>query len=332
MDAFGDPRFFMSNLEIVTDKWQALLNKLVLGDANIMPDFLSRIAIPSTTTLMFGVGANNARIAADRLAQQNIRRVALLLLSADNDTFISSIPSIISKITEICTATLTSAPSSATRADIFILCRALFLSTSHIQLAGLWPLINSILTTTLLSLLPDSSQSQPPSFNNLTLYQACKLLDLFVVIQPDEFQLQEWIFLTNTIDAIYSTNSNNPAIIDEISHTLSIIQQQQLQQHGQQEDANGLEDRLQYLDIDKQMDGEIQPLRSPRLSSEKITLDIGDVKVMPKDDFVRIYLLPFLTGLSMVSYESTYSLSSVDFAACKKDVLYDIMDEKTIVT
>ena len=72
-----------------------------------------------------------------------------------------------------------------------MLWRAMFLSTDSMHMSGMWPTITATLQTALLSACPGGAEQE--TYNNLSLLQACKLLDMFVTIQPDDFQLQEWL-------------------------------------------------------------------------------------------------------------------------------------------
>ena len=79
----------------------------------------------------------SARLEADRKTQLNLRRIALLVLAAPDNTFAPQIGALEEKCVELFTATPVSAPSSSIWPDLFILLRALVLKTSTVYIAPL---------------------------------------------------------------------------------------------------------------------------------------------------------------------------------------------------
>ncbi|KAK4176308.1 Dopey, N-terminal-domain-containing protein [Triangularia setosa] len=226
-DAFNDSRFFGSNLGLVQSGWMPLLKQWAATDKERLPEILSRITPPTTAGIVFGVGATSARLEADRKTQLNLRRVATLVLACPHDAFAADLGPILEKLIELLGATSTSSPSSTTRAEVYM--------TSPVHLAGIWPVINAELHQAISSVVAPDHSPQSDAYNNASILQACKLLDLFVCLAPDDFQLHEWLFVTDTIDAVYRPASYRPvALVDEVSEELgaagipgSAVQQQQ---------------------------------------------------------------------------------------------------------
>jgi len=310
-DAFNDAKFFQCGTAIVQDGWFPVLRKWSMGDKDRLPDLLSSITAPTTAGLMFGVGANAARLDADRKTQTLLRRISLLMLACDMDTYMNVIPLFAEKLGELSTATVSSSPSSTTRAEIFMIYRALLLSVSSFHLSGLWPLINDLLQAALTSAMPGSREQE--TFNNVSLLQASKLLDLLTVMTPEEFQLHEWLYITNTVDAVYRPDDWTPsALVEEVADTMdteSVDENKTLTTPASEQTSNGL----------------ISPfLRSPNL-------DGADLKAMARDDFIKTTLQPFFAQLSMYAYENTYGMGVANIEACRRDLLEDLLDEGTIV-
>jgi hypothetical protein len=124
-DAFNDPRFFSNPHALLESGWIPLLRQWALSDKERMPELLSRLTPPTTAGIVFGVGATSARLEADRKTQLNLRRIATLVLAAANDTFVTELKGLEEKIVELLSATTTSSPSSTTRAEIYMVLRAL---------------------------------------------------------------------------------------------------------------------------------------------------------------------------------------------------------------
>lgn len=307
-EAFNDARFFaIDSQNFVEAGWMPVLRQWALSDKERVPELLSRLSAPASAGIVFGVGATSARLEADRKTQLNLRRTALLMLSADDDAFTINIGTIQDKLSDLINATVTTSPSSTTRAEVYMVLRALLLKNASIHLASLWPIINTELSDVLSSLEPSNGIDM---YNISSILQAAKLLDLLSTIAPDDFQLREWLFITDTIDAVYRPAGWKPfALVDELAESLD-------KRAGTPQIAT-----IQPAEV--QIDHE-KGFRRPLLrENEGATLS--------KAEMVDQVLRPFLRQLSIHSFESTYRMEVADLQACREDLLHDIFDDRTLV-
>ncbi|KAK4927185.1 hypothetical protein LTR28_012037 [Elasticomyces elasticus] len=180
-------------------------------------------------------------------------------------------------------------------------------------MAPLWPKVNAELQAALSSVLPGHGNEE--TYNNLSLLQACKLLDVFIVMLPDEFQVHEWLYVTDTIDAVYRPENFDPvALADEITETLG---------------SQSSDDSLPVL-VSQNTNLATPEGRRPLL--QKVGTDIADIKAMGRHDFVRAILRPFFSQLSIFTYEATYSMSLPDMEACRISLIEDLFDEASIAS
>ncbi|KAI2635349.1 putative regulator of reproduction dopa [Xylaria nigripes] len=312
-DAFNDPRFFSASPSLVQSNWLPLLKLWTVTDKDRMTDILSRISSPTTAGIVFGVGATSARLEADRKTQLNLRRIAALVLACEIDTFVTDLPAILDRIVELLAATATSSPSSTTRADIYMVIRALVLRTSALHLAPLWPIVNSEMHTAISSVVAPDSSSYSDTYSNVSILHACKLLDVLLAAAPDDFQLHEWLFITNTIDAIYRSATYQPiALIDELSEEL-----------GNSAISSALPTESAAI-VASSGSGKRRPLLGPWGINDELTVD-------RRDELIVKILRPFFGQLSIYAYESTYAMGALDVEACVSSLLKDLFDEKSIV-
>ncbi|KAL4788354.1 Dopey, N-terminal-domain-containing protein [Aspergillus varians] len=303
-EAFNDPRFFGLQLDLVKDGWMNLLRQWVLVDKDRLSELLSRLSPPATAGIMFGVGASAARLDADHKAQLNLRRISLVILSANDDYFIAEMPALQQKLEDLLGATASSSPSCVTRAEIFMVLRALTLKSTATTLSQFWPLINSELQETISAI---SSGTQQDLFNPYSLLQACKLLDTLLVLAPDDFQLLEWLYVTDTVDAIYPPERFEPmALADEVSHNLGVRW------------STSSDPAREGTDLHR-------GVRCPGLTADWI-------RETAKDAIVDRVLRPFFDQLSIHAFESTYSISSPNVEACRDDLLADLFNESTMAS
>lgn len=310
-DVFNDARLLASPLQVMEDGWLPVFRQWGLRDRDRMADLLTRLTPPSTAGIMFGVGASAARLEADRKAQLNLRRTCLLLLGSPEDTWVAHLRDFDEKLVELSSATRSSSPSSAIKAELFMLCMALVLSLTPTHLAPLWPSINNILQAALTSLYPNHTSES--DFTNLGLLQSCKLLDQLVALSPDDFQLHEWLYIADTVDAVYRPEDwTATSLSDQIADVLG------------PGDTEGGATAVPTLSIAG------HGARSLLLGNQS-SMDKDDIKALPRDELARDILRPFLSQLSMHAYEGVYSMEVPDVKACRRRLLEDILDLSTIV-
>lgn len=302
-EAFNDARFFhFTSLDLIQTGWMPVLRQWIILDRDRMADLLSRLPSPTSAGIMFGVGASSARLEADRKAQLNLRRIALLILSADHDTFIVTLGNLQEKLVDLLTATAASSPSSTTRADLYMVLRCMVQKISPVHLAPLWPIIIAELHEALSSLKLEPNNTK---YSIISVLQAAKLLDTLLGFAPDDFQLCEWLFISDTIDTVYKPAEWRPvALVDEL--------------------ADGLDAKI----------GAPQSAVSVASSTKQgrqLSLSWEATHNVPRERIVELVLRPFLRQLSIATFESTYQMEALDRETCVKDILQDLFDETTLV-
>jgi hypothetical protein len=316
MDAFNDNRFFTIPPQLCESHWAPILRRWALHDKERMVDLLGRLAPPSTAGIVFGVGASSARLEADRKTQLTLRRMACLVLSLPEDQHSSQLRIIYEKLSELLQATPSSSPSSATRADVYLVLRSLLLKTSPIHMAFMWPTINAEVGAAISSIVRQDSAITGDLYTNFSLLQACKLLDTILCIAPDDFQLAEWLFVTDTIDAIYRPSSPeyHPAsLVDEVAEEL------------------GMAANVPSIYGDVAAFGEKTKTKNRRQTLlGKGRIDPDEINMDRRDELITKIIHPFCAQLSIWRFESVYNMGKVDLESCRKDCLHDVFDERGI--
>ena len=307
-EAFNDPRFFNADsIELLQSGWMPVLRQWAIVDKDRLPELLSRLTSPTSAGIMFGVGASSARLEADRKTQLNLRRIAFLMLSADNDTFVVNLGGLQEKLVDLMTATATSSPSSTIRAEVYMVLRALVLKNTAVHLTSFWPIVNTELYDALLSLM---SIDRHDTYSVPCVLQAAKLLDVLLTISPDDFQMREWLFITDTIDAVYRPPNWKPvALADGLAESL---------------DTKAGTPHSATAPLGDAQAHQSQQGRKPLLTG-------STVKDVPEEKLVDRVLRPFLRQLSINSFESTYRMEAADWKSCCNDLLRDMFDDDTLV-
>jgi len=176
--------------------------------------------------------------------------------------------------------------------------------------------VDSELHAAIASIVAADNSTAADTFNNASLLQACKLLDLLVCMAPDDFQLREWLFVTDTIDAVYRSATYQPvALADELSEELGSVMM--FSNHN----SSGLESVAALATNNT--------LKRPLLGTAGGLSD--EVSLERKDELVSKVLRPFFSQLSIYAFESTYAMAPVDTEGCVDGVLKDLFDERAIV-
>lgn len=317
-DAFNDAKFF-SMMPIDSQAWLPLIHQLVVAEKDVLPELLFRFSAPTAAGIMFNIGVTAARLEADKKAQINLRRVASVLLAVGSDTFATHLGLLQAKLEELLTASYTSSPSSATRADVYMVLRALVLKSSSFgQMATFWPMLNAELRAAFTSIETDDDVPLANTYNEYSLLQAAKLLDVLLLTNREDFQPQEWLFVTDTVDAIYRPEDwDSSALIDEVGRSM-------MENSTADATVSATHPPLFTNAPPSSSSNEHQNLRKPWLSGEQ-------TRSVPKADIQDVLLRPFFGQLSIHIYERTYSLDEPDMEACKVDLWADLFDERTIV-
>lgn len=354
-DLFAHARLFLASPSIALRHLVALSHALSTAEKDALPSLLARLNPPTSAGIMFGVGATAARTESDKKTQLALRRAALLVLSADPDFAAAHIALLEEKVADLLLATPASSPSATTRAEIFMLLRALVLNTSAIHIASLWPLITSELQKALASALPSSTEWE--TYNVPSLLQACKLLDCLLIVAPDEFQMLEWLFVTDSVEAVYrpgvgtaaATEDPQPvALCDDLAEDLNSVglgasadavvpgtpahepaslslspvrsgDQAALAESTQDDDPLEIE-----LSSSGKKTADPEELRRPLLRIPQSELDT--LTTTPKAEFVGRILRPWFARLSMHAYECAYAMKPADIEGLKQGVIEDLFD------
>ena len=222
-EAFNHGNFFDTTTIMFEKQWSAILRLWANKDRErIMTDLVARIAPPTTAGIVFGVGATSARQEADARTKSTLKRITTLVLASGTDSWVATLPGVFRKVAELLTATTTSSPSSATRAEVYVLLRALIVRTSAIHLSFLWPSLNSELESCLCSCLPGGNSREAERerevWDGAALFQSCKLLEQLLEVAPEEWQVGEWTFVRDGADATAThVDEETVALVDRLS-------------------------------------------------------------------------------------------------------------------
>ncbi|KAI0830814.1 Dopey, N-terminal-domain-containing protein [Trametes gibbosa] len=289
VDSLNDNRCFNSSAE-AAEKWTPMIKSLFDTDKTALPELLGKI-----TT------APSANIFTNReyemlLRSLNLRRLSYVILSADKNHFLAQLPSIQEKLVD----TLRNVSAPIVQSEVYLCVRVLLCRLSPHNLSSFWPVVLTELYRVFEQIL-DNVPGDGSEELGLVL-SACKLLDLLLVLQTEEFQIHQWIFITDTVDAVYRPDEWFPeALLDRLAEVIGALP---AGEHNVPRSAA----QVQTPSVPS------KPMRRPLLHSLRQIDSIRD-------------LVPFFSTASISSYESVYhSGGLVDWQAVEKGLLEDLFE------
>ncbi|KAI0964349.1 hypothetical protein AcW1_001188 [Taiwanofungus camphoratus] len=304
-EALNDNRCFNSTPD-AGGKWRPMVKSLFDTDKTSLTELLGKI----TTSPSANIFTN--REYEMLLRSLNLRRLSFVLLSSEKNHFLTQLPTIQEKLVD----TLRNVSAPVVQSEVYLCVRVLLCRLSPHNLSSFWPVILTelyrLLDQVLISLPSDGSEELG------LILSACKLLDLLLALQTEEFQMcvhnqvhldctdlmcrHQWMFITDTVDAVYRPDNWFPeAILDRLAEVAGARPVEENGAHTSHVTA-----------ITPLVDS--RPMRRPILRSVRQIDSIRD-------------LTPFFSSISLVSYESVYSSGgNIDWEVVEQGLLEDMFD------
>ncbi|KAH7930453.1 hypothetical protein BV22DRAFT_1000727 [Leucogyrophana mollusca] len=299
IDLLYDNRIFNSNSTAAT-KWKPVIRVLFDSDKTAFPELLSRIAT-----------APSANIFTNRehemlLRSFNLRRLSFVLFTGDKNHFLTQLPTVQEKLVDI----LRNVPSPIVQSEVYLCIRVLLCRLSPHNLTSFWPVILTemyrVFEQVMTTVPSDGSEDLQ------LVLAASKCLDLLLALQTEEFQIHQWMFITDTVDAVFRPDDWHPdAMMDLLAEIIGSLPVPEARERSTTsrivEPTTAASNSFGSLSDSRSM-------RRPMLNSLRQIDSIRD-------------LIPFFSHVSIASYESVYASSgNVDWEAVERGILDDIFD------
>ncbi|GAA5993677.1 hypothetical protein JCM10908_002290 [Rhodotorula pacifica] len=280
-DAFADNRFFQSSPS--TERlWRPLVHAITLADRERVPELIAKVSTSSSANIFTN---RELEILSRALA---LRRLTYTIFCSPKDTFLAQLPAIQEKLVDL----LRSSVGDLVHVEVYLCLRVLLCRIDNQHLAGLWP----VLLTELLRLFDSLFDRTIPDESDLLqlVSSACKFIDLALVLQAEDFQIHEWIFVTDTVDAASPSDTRiSQAIIDRL---------------GDLSPTDGNGPPIPLPTEMYRMEG-----RRPLLTTRYIT-SMGALQ-------------PFLRHVSLAAYQSLYHAGTrIDWPAVERSLINDLFE------
>ncbi|KAG5340493.1 hypothetical protein C0989_001400 [Termitomyces sp. Mn162] len=288
-ELLNDNRLFNCTAS-AAELWIPIVKILFDADKAAFPELLSKVAT-----------APSANIFTNReyemlLRSLNVRRLSFILFAGEKNHFLTQLPTIQEKLVDI----FRNVTAPIVQCEVLLCIRVLLCRLSPHNMTSFWPVLlmelYRIFEQAITTLPSDGTEDLQ------LILAASKCLDLLLVLQTEEFQIHQWIFVTDTVDAIYRPDNWFPeAMMDQLAEVAGAL--------PVGDGANGATTPNLLTTF-----GDQRPLRRPMLTSLRQIESIRD-------------LIPFFSNVSITSYESVYaSGGNVDWEAVEQGILSDMFD------
>ncbi|KAL4070521.1 Dopey, N-terminal-domain-containing protein [Scleroderma citrinum] len=301
IDILHDNRVFNSNSAVAT-RWKPVVKALFDSDRASFGDLLSRIATAPSTNIF--ANRENEML----LRSLNLRRLSFVLFTGEKNHFLTQLPSVQEKLVDI----LRNVPSPVVQCEVYLCIRVLLCRLSRHNLSSFWPVILTelyrIFEQILVTMPADESEELP------LILSASKCLDLLLTLQTEEFQIHQWIFITDTVDAVYRPDNWAPeAMFDQLAEKVVNLPVPEVKERSKA-NSSGVAFPASSTSVSFPSVHQTNKMRRPMLNNLRQIDSIRD-------------LIPFFSHISISSYESVYaSAGSIDWEAVEQSILDDMFD------
>ncbi|EJU02805.1 hypothetical protein DACRYDRAFT_94483 [Dacryopinax primogenitus] len=296
-EIFADSRFFTSKPESGI-RWKVLIGSLMESDKDRLLEIIRQVGLAPSATIF------TSKDMESLLRCMTIRRMTYILFCGERDQFHMQLPGMQEKVVEILRGS--NNPPSV-HAEIYLCMRAILCRFSPNNISTFWPIILAELVR-----LFEDVILEPPADNSddlAVLLAACKFLDLLLVLQTEEFQIHQWMFVTDTVDAIYRPDGWQPqSLIDQLAEVVCNLPAHKRGVNGK-DDTNGKRSGTTSEPVFS-----ASPIfRKPMLQNIEKIVSIRDLQ-------------PFFSHVSIASYESVYANSVVDWESLERDLAWEMFE------
>ncbi|ABN66761.2 predicted protein [Scheffersomyces stipitis CBS 6054] len=284
-DSFMDQSFFNSNSNKFKF-WDSIIGSWISNEKEKFTEMIQKITptVASTSSNLF-IWNENSEV---DLKINTIKRITYLIVVQPIDYFLNQLDDLFDRIEY---SLNTSCPPSY-NSQITTLLRAITLKFSELHLLPHWTIITQELSSILEPFCGrNSKELRNISDDNLKLLLfGCKLLDQLLLLGYDEFNLNEWLFVSSSPEIIANgTKSNIIALVDRIANESDLF--------FSKEESIRIE----------QPQGTLLPLLRGITSISSV-----------------VNLRQFFESFSLINYERTFGLSEVDIDTCLLDIQNDL--------
>jgi len=298
-DMLYDSRLFTSS-HVLAKKWRPIVKILFDTDKTAFSELMGKIVATPSSNIFTN------RDQEMLLRAMNLRRLAFVLFAGEKNHYLTQLPTVQEKLVDV----LRNVTSPLVQSEVFLCIRVLLCRLSPHNLTSFWPVVLTelyrVFDQALVNVPADGSEDLQ------LLLAVSKCLDILLTLQTEEFQVHQWIFITDTVDAVYRQDDWVPqGMLDQLSEAIGALP---LPEAKQARPASQPPDEEEPQTAIYPTYGDSKTARQPMLGKMRQIESARD-------------LLPFFSHVSIASYEGVYACgSNVDWSVVEEGILRDMFD------
>ncbi|KAJ1722421.1 hypothetical protein LPJ53_003147 [Coemansia erecta] len=314
--------------------WRLIVRTLLGAEKERFADALARVQSAASQAALF---ANREAEARGRALA--LRRLSFCLWAAPVNQHVSVLPTIQERLVDV----LKSETHARVQAEVFLCLRVLLCRVSAAHMSSFWPMLLTELMRLCTRQLAAGAGQQTGDQADLFL-AACKFLDLLMVLGTEDFLVHQWIFITDTVDALYASRSTAAALLDQLSSRLlstsssaaaaaaaAAAGRRGREQDGEEEDPSNLAFRHLPAHVLSELDQALPPPSDGRLLPPDRLVQVVGARPL-KRPIIRLRhiastrdLDTFVHSASLLTYQAAYLMADPDIPFIDELLQNDLM-------
>lgn len=284
-EIFADSSFF-DMPAYKLEYWKTTISIWIKSDEERLREFINKVTPSTLSSGNIFLWNDSSEILTNVLA---LRQISFCVIVLPKDTFVPYLEDLFTRVSYA----LDSSCPIAYRVEVLKLIRVITLKFSELQLLPYWTIIIQELS----DIFEEVSYKNAKELSSLLrneldlLLGACKVLDQLLILRYDEFNLHDWLFVSSNSDIV---------------------------EKGIKESLIATIDRI-AIKID------YTPTKDPLINLHQSGSAILPLLCGVKSAYSVTSLRLFFNSLSLINYERTFNLHSVDETKCIEDIINDLV-------
>lgn len=314
LDCFMDNSFFSMTRSSI-QQWELIIQIWIANDRDRIFELISKITPISTSTAANIFNWNESSEIENKIF--NLKRIIYFILIQPKDYFLNNLEELINRV-ELTSPIVGGYGGGDAicpplyKSEVLLLLRVISLKFNDLHLLSHWTMISCEILSNFNELVEQKNAKEllhlTPQELKVVLFNS-KLLDQLLILKYDEFNLNEWLYVTSSPEVVTDSTITHDSVgngqkngNDSILSVIDRISREK-------DFSSSKESAIKVYSIVDEQDNEYT---KPLLEGIKRIESISSLRL-------------FFDSLSLLHYERTYGLKKVDYDACEQDILNDVV-------
>ncbi|CAO3632308.1 unnamed protein product [Cunninghamella echinulata] len=315
-EVFTDHRFFYMT-STTAHKWSTILSTVFSLEKERFTELMGRITTSPSNSAFF---TNKEQETWQRAL--HLRRVSFVIFAGSIDQYVPQLPTIQEKMVEL----LKLDHSEMIHVEIYLCLRIILIRFSQKHLIHFWPVLISEMIRLFNSFISNESLDRPDEAQ--IALAGCKFLDLLCTLEMDSFQVYQWIFISDTVDAVIKREETRQvSMMNKLSDTLHNQYQSEIDKTTGDISNNG--SNVFMLEGNHNNQSSKTSYQGNNIVSASFLPSAGELRrpMLTMHNIGSIVQLSFfIEHIHLYVYQSSYMLAKPDMPFIESLLLQDLLE------